>query len=153
MSGSNSTFANTNTSGATRLDPAPDKEARSSDSGSYPRSLGGQAKNLAVEDTSNSSDTRLGGTSSAGVAPSYVNSQADGGLPKGKNLSEGGFESNDDKNASFTTDIGGKDDPGRLAEEKFQRQNANATDIAGVPGQQNVPGDNTYDVLGDETSA
>jgi hypothetical protein len=159
VAGANSTFANTNTSGATQLDPAPDAEARSPDSGPYPSSLGGQAKDLAVENTSGSSDTALGGTSSDCVAPSYINSQfLDGGRPKGKNLTEGGFDSDDRKNASFTSEIGSKDDPGRLAEEKFVRENADAADAAGMPRLQGGSGgsggssDNTYGVLDGETS-
>jgi len=153
VSGANSTFANTNTSGATTLEPAADAEARSSGAGSYPGSLGGQAKDLAVENTSGSSDTGLGGTSSAGVAPTYVNSQyVDAAGPKGKNLTEGGFESNDSKNASFNGDIGGKNDPGRLAEEKFQRSNADAAGDAAMPRQQGDVGDNAYESLGGDTS-
>ena len=96
----------------------------------------------------------MGGTSSAGVAPSYVNSQfLDGGRPKGKNLTEGGFESDDGKNASFNSEIGSKDDPGRLAEEKFVRENADTADTGGMPRLQGGSEDNTYGVLGGETSA
>jgi hypothetical protein len=88
------------------------------------------------------------------VAPNYVASQfVDGGLPKGKNLTEGGFTDSDGKNASFTSEIGSKDDPGRLAEEKFLRQNADAADDAGMPRQQGATGDNSFDALGSETSA
>lgn len=154
VSGSNSTFANTDTSGASTLGPAPDAEARG-DAGteSYPRSVGGQAKDLAVEDTSRLGESRGSGGSIAGVAPNYVASQyVDGGLPKGKNLTEGGFEDGDDKNASFTSEIGSKNDPGRLAEQKFQRQNADAAEDAGMPRQQGVTGDNSYDALSGETS-
>jgi hypothetical protein len=44
------------------------------------------------------------------------------GLESSGKKDEGGF---DGPNASFgDVDIGGKDDPGRLAEEKFERQNA-----------------------------
>ena len=81
-----------------------------------------------------------------------MNSQAGGGLPKGRNLTEGGFESDDSKNASFNGDIGGKNDPGRLAEEKFIRDNANASEHAGMPRQPGFTGSNTYEGLGD-TSA
>lgn len=112
--------------------------------------MGGQAKELAVENTSNNANR---GASSAGVAPNYVVSQyVNGGLPKGKNLTEGGFTDDDGKNASFTSEIGSKDDPGRLAEEKFQRENADVAENAGMPRQQGVTGDNSFDTLGD-TSA
>lgn len=154
VSGSNSTFANTNTSGATTLDAAPDAEARGgADSSSYPDSVGGQSRDTTVEDASRKFGGS-GGASSAGVAPNYVASQyVDGGLPKGNNLTEGGFSDGDVKNASFNNEIGTKNDPGRLAEEKFQRQNADAAGDAGMPRQEGVTGENTYDSLGGDTSA
>lgn len=165
VSGSNSTFANKNTSGATRLDPASDAEARQAEGdwaeekklggtgNRYPDAVGGQAKGLAVTDTQGSYETG-GASSNAGAAPSYVASQyVDGGGPKGKNLTEGGFESNDSKNASWNQDIGGKNDPGRLAEQKFERLNAGADSTAGQPRQKGVSGDNSYDALGGDTQA
>ena len=158
VSGSNSTFANENTSGAIRLDPATDAEARgaqdeSSEEKPYPDALGGQAKDLAVEKTPGSNST--GETSSsAGVAPSYVHSQnIKDGKPKGKNLTEGGFESDDTKNASFSSEIGSKDDPGRLAELKIERENADSGGDAAMPRQQGTLGDNEYDALSGDTPA
>lgn len=156
VSGSNSTFANTNTSGAVRLDPASDAEARLAQDNwasgrSYPDAVGGQEKGLAVENTQASLWSN-GSGSNAGTAPSYVNSQyVDQGEPKGQNLSEG-VEGNS-KNASFNQDIGGINDPGRLTEEKFQRQNADGSYDAAMPKQQGTTGDNTYDPLGSDTSA
>jgi len=164
VSGSNSTFANKNTSGAKRLDPASDAEARQAEgdwaeekklgaTGTYPDSVGGQAKGLAVENTQGSSQTG-GASSNAGTAPSYVSSQyIDPSGPKGKNLTEGGFDSDDSKNASWNQDIGTKNDPGRLAEDKFERQNAEAGFDAGAPRQKGVTGDNNYDALGGDTQA
>jgi hypothetical protein len=148
VSGANSTFANTNTSGATTLSPAINSEARDIDSGTYPDALGGQSKDTTVEDT-----TR-GSSGNAGVAPTYVNSQfVDESGPKGKNLTEGGFTDSDGKNASFNGQIGRKNDPGRLAEEKFVRDNANASESAGMPLQGGDTGYNSFDALGGETSA
>lgn len=157
VEGGNSTFANANTSGATRLDPASDAEARLAQGDweeerklgaaatSYPSAAGGQSKGLAVENTEGSYET----DSAAGTAPSYVNSQfQDQAGPKGKNLTEGGFESNDSKNASFNNEIGTKNDPGRLAEEKMQRANADAAGDAAMPRQKGMSGDNEYDALG-----
>jgi len=118
---STSTSTHTNTSGTSKLEPAPDARSRSDNQpGEYK-----QSKALAVEDTTGSYETG-GGTSSAGTAPSYVNivTAEKGGKPKGKNLTEGGFESYDGKNGSFNGDIGGKDDPGREAEFEFERRNA-----------------------------
>jgi len=165
VQGANSTFANANTSGATRLDPASDAEARlaqedweeerklGAGANSYPAAAGGQSKGLAVENTEGSYETG-GASSAAGTAPSYVNSQfEDQAGPHGKNLTEGGFESNDSKNASFNQEIGTKNDPGRLAEEKMQRSNADAAGDAAMPRQQGVTGGNEYDALGGDAPA
>lgn len=120
---------------------------------SYPTAAGGQSKGLAVENTQGSYETG-GASSTAGTAPSYVNSQyQDRGGPHGKNLTEGGFESNDRKNASFNQEIGTKNDPGRLAEQKFQRINADAAGDAGMPRQKGMTGDNEFDALGGDTRA
>jgi hypothetical protein len=81
-----------------------------------------------------------------------VSQYVDGGPPKGKNLTEGGFEDSDDKNASFTSEIGSETDPGRLAEQKFERVNADPARDAAMPRQKGVTGDNPYDALGGETS-
>jgi len=120
----------------------------------YPAAANGQSKGLAVENTQGSYQT--GGTSSnAGTAPSYVNAQSEThpGGPKGKNLTEGGFESDDSKNASFTSDIGTENDPGRLAEERMLRENADPAGDAAMPRQQGLSGVNEYDALGGDTPA
>lgn len=107
-----------------------------------------------MENTSRSSDTGLGGSSSAGIAPSYVNVQyLDRGKPKGKHLTEGGFDDSDSKNASFTSDIGTKDDPGRLAEQRFELLNAESALDAGTPKQKGFVRDNPYEALGEESPA
>jgi len=73
--------------------------------------------------------------------------------PKGVNLTEGGFESDDTKNASFTSEIGSKNDPGRLAELKIQRQNADSAGDAALPRQKGITGDNAFDALSGDTNA
>ena len=106
-----------------------------------------------MENTEGSYQTG-GATSAAGIAPSYVNSQfQDVAGPHGKNLTEGGFESTDSKNASFNQEIGTKNDPGRLAEEKMFRANADAAGDAAMPRQKGMTGDNEYDALGGDTPA
>ncbi|KAL3427137.1 hypothetical protein PVAG01_00646 [Phlyctema vagabunda] len=157
VSGSNSTFANTNTSGAHKLSAATDAESRSdgNDSATYPSGLGGQSKGTTVTDTTRGSDPNLGGEGRGNLggshvdeAPSYVNSQyIDAGKPKGKNLTEGGFSDDDGKNASFNGDIGGKNDPGRLAEQGFDRSNAAVDNVAAVGTGKTDGG--KYDTLGD----
>ena len=73
--------------------------------------------------------------------------------PKGKNLTEGGFDSDPSNNASLTSDIGTENDPGRIAEQKFQRANAESGPDAGSgPRQKEVTGDGQFDVLEEEQS-
>jgi len=152
VSGKSSTFANKNTSGADKLPPTSDASSRPDDNSSYPDGLGGQSKATAVEDTTGSSVTG-GSTSVAGTAPTYVNNQyiRDPSGPKGKNLTEGGFESDDKKNASWTSDIGDKNDPSRLAEERLAASNQASS--GGIPTQKGPTGDGQYDALGGDTEA
>ena len=122
----------------------------------------GRGKGVAAEDAergvaggSGSGNGGGGGGSSAGVAPSYINSQfVDGGLPKGKNLTEGGFSDSEGKNnTSFNGEIGGRDDPGRLAEERFEKSNAEGAGGVGMPRQMGGVGDNAFDVIGGDAAA
>lgn len=86
------------------------------------------------------------------VAPSYVHTghaatDDPHNKPHGKGLTEvQDFEDGEGKNASFGTDIGGKDDPGRVAEEAFERANAVPGFEAG-PRQKGVEGEGRYDAL------
>lgn len=148
VSGANSVFANENTSAATRLHPASDAEARmAQEDWAEEKKLGAAATTYQTQSPSN-------GGSSAGTAPSYVNSQfQDRSGPKGENLTEGGFDSYGAKNASFDSEIGSRDDPGRLAEQKFQRDNADAAESAGFPKQQGSTGENAFEALDRNTAA
>jgi hypothetical protein len=71
--------------------------------------------------------------------------------PKGENLKEGGFDS-DAPNASFSTDIGSKKDPGRVALNDIEASN---TPYAGGTGPQQtkITNDGQFDSLGGDTSA
>lgn len=73
--------------------------------------------------------------------------------PKGKNITEGGFDS-DAPNASFNGEIGGKKDPGRVAEAQFQKSNAQSGgDVAGGPKQSGLSGGSPYEALKREEGA
>lgn len=74
-----------------------------------------------------------------------------GQAPHGKNISEGGFDSNA-PNASFNNDIGGKNDPGRAALNDMQRNAQQSAGDAGIPKQGGVSNDGQFDALKD-TSA
>jgi len=160
----------TDTSNATRLDPAPDAEARQASAEWSENSqlnagsaLGGQS-----EGKGPTYNTAAGGTATqptsggsggapttadgnAAAAPGYAShpapSMGDNFQPKGKNITEGGFEGNE-PNASFTSDIGDENDPGRAA---LQRTDVPVSGGAG-PRQTQVSGDGQFDNL-DETSA
>lgn len=169
-----STTSNTtDVSGATRLDPAPDAEARQASeewSESAQMNAGaGLGKESGVGPTFNTGGT-LGGasggvsdttnqsssydTGNAAPAPGAQDHPApvmgDDFKPKGKNITEGGFDS-DAPNASFNTDIGGKDDPGRVALEQMEGENTPFAGGAG-PKQGEVSNDGQYDVLKDESA-
>lgn len=152
----NSGGSDTNTSGNTRgsssghpredVSGDSDERTRRETSGYNPTS----------QDVSRSSNDPA--PSNASVAPSYVASvtaqPTQSGKPKGKNLTEGGFEDTDDSaanNASFTAEIGSENDPGRAAEHGFQRTNA-AVAGGGGPRQSEVTGKGQYDVLEGEQS-
>jgi len=85
----------------------------------------------------------------AGQAPSYVADVTDGyqhSKPDGRNIGHGGFSS-DDKNASFDSEIGSEQDPGRAAINKFQRTNAKSAPDAGVPRQKGLNTETPFDAL------
>jgi hypothetical protein len=122
---------------------------------SYPDAAGGQAKGLAVENTQGSYETG-GASSHADPAPTYVAvpKLVNTGKPKGKNLKEGGFDDDDRFNASLSSDIGTNNDPGRIAELKFEQVNANTTAAsASTMPKQHMATDTPYNVLSDEESA
>jgi len=73
--------------------------------------------------------------------------------PKGKNLTEGGFESTDRNNASFNSEIGSEQDPGRAAEQKFQRYVAESGNDVGGPRQKGVDNQNWYQPLENDQRA
>ena len=118
------------------------------------RSTGGAAARSTDNSASNNnspSDQKItseNDTSSSSVdpAPTYIASQyVNPGLPKGKNLKEGGFDSDDKNNASFNSDIGTENDPGRAAEVNFQK--TATSNVGSGPRQGGLSGDGQYDAL------
>ncbi|EMC99189.1 hypothetical protein BAUCODRAFT_146165 [Baudoinia panamericana UAMH 10762] len=160
---------NTDTSGARTLNAAPDAEARQAQEGWSETAavkagdkLGGKDAGIGPtynEAAGGSSGSGGGGNYSSGSgqgakAPGYYDNPApsmgDSFKPKGANLKEGGFSS-DDPNASFDTDIGGKNDPGRAALGAMEARDAAPSGGAGARDQK-VTGDGQFSNL-DETSA
>lgn len=66
-------------------------------------------------------------------------------------MTEGGFDTGA-ANASYSTDIGGKRDPGRVALGQFEEQNESAAGGAG-PKQSRVTNDGQFESLGGDTEA
>ncbi|KAJ5314381.1 High-affinity fructose transporter ght6 [Penicillium atrosanguineum] len=174
VSGSKSTLNNTDTSSATKLPSAPvgglrdDRERQEK----YPEALGGQGNFPGVHlsqsgyvggPTSSkeqkgmhagqqSTASGSGPSHVAGQAPSYINDVTDGykhSKPDGRNIHEGGFSS-DDKNASFTTEIGSDQDPARAAINKFQRTNAESGPDAGRARQKGVEDQHPFQTLDEQ---
>jgi hypothetical protein len=83
-------------------------------------------------------------------APGYTthvaSSSALGGKPKGKNLTEGGFDDDASRNASFNPDIKSEEDPGREAIKHFQGVTQSVSGNAG-PTEKKISGDGQFDVL------
>jgi len=117
-----STAANKDTSGAKTLGPAPDAEAR------LATEEWGESASLNAGKSLNEKGEyeTVGGTGSAhtvGTAPSAQGRDGSKGeLPKGKNLTEGGFDAGA-SNASYA-DVGSGRNPSRLAELEFEKRNA-----------------------------
>ncbi|KAF7115883.1 hypothetical protein CNMCM5793_003626 [Aspergillus hiratsukae] len=201
VSGSSSTFNNTDTSGATKLSSAPDAATREEldKKEKYPENMGGQGKfpgahvpetgytggsTAAKQDmgmgkgvystqqqrtyrpqtrsqTQSQSETQpqaqpaeASGSGyrsqyNGGQAPSYIESatgQFKNTKPKGNNLQEGGFDSDPNNNASFTSEIGSDQDPGRFAENFSQRKAAEtgAADAARGPVEKGISDTQTW---------
>lgn len=169
------TTNNTDTSGATTLEAAPSAAVRDAGKGSNEDAelSKGSSKTEGVGPTYSAAtggsgtdshgskpyNTNTGGSNQGGTAPSYVTAGANAGgvsQPKGANLKEGGFDS-DAKNASFDSDIGDKNDPGRLAENKFVAASGagGASTVGSVSGnastrQTGVANDGQFDALKEE---
>lgn len=112
-----------------------------------------QNRNAEPENASNTAMPR----SFAGEAPSYVNSQytSDKNGPHGKNLKEGGFEHQevyDGVRKAFNSEPGSINDPGRLAEAKFEQREAANPGVASNRDAQMNTG-TAFDGLGRDENA
>lgn len=176
VSGNQSTLKNTDTSAANTLPSAPVGAAREDRQrqDKYPEALGGQGRfpgghgvgysggstaakqQMGINTGEYAASQHLPGQAAASgscqynnrQAPSYINDDTDGyqgQKPKGKNL-HAGFSS-DDQNASFTSEIGSEMDPGRAAENKFQRTVAESGADVGGPRQKGVDNQTIYQAL------
>ena len=145
-----STTTNTaDISNATRLDPAPDAEARqASEEWNEAVQLNagaGLGKDAGQGPTWNTPGGVADATNQDAGAPRGED------MPKGKNITEGGFDA-DAPNASYTAEIGTKKDPGRVALERFEEENTPFAGGAG-PREGQISNDGQYDALKRDTSA
>ena len=164
VKGSNSTLANDDTSAATTLPPARDAESRDDQSQSQDTSSSSEQPGGVKDDEEAGGQSNIPAKTSAeglsgdgaveksgpdvDAAPSYVTNLAveNTAKPKGKNITEGGFDS-DDTNSAMP-EPGSEDDPGRASLQGFQNQQA-AT-VGSGPRQGGVTGDGQYDILEDD---
>jgi len=135
--GSHSTFANTDISAAKELPPAANAEAR----------LIEEDWSMDFGHRSNAAQAHPAGAGPSGspsrVAPTYIESvvhNMGSAKPKGKNLTESGFESDPARNVSFTSEIGSDQDPGRQSEIKFESEMAETPGAAALPLDRGVAG-------------
>ncbi|PYI21609.1 hypothetical protein BO99DRAFT_410832 [Aspergillus violaceofuscus CBS 115571] len=148
VSGQNSTVTNTDTSNARKIEPAsqqpqPQSQQPNTDKihphQHQPRhNVGQQQQQQQQQQQKHQQAPASGSGYQGGVAPSYVHDVLDNlgnTKPKGTNLQEGDIP-DDAPNASYTTDIGSENDPGRLAQGGFQLRSAESGPAGTPAGRQ-----------------
>jgi hypothetical protein len=112
----------------------------------------GPTYNTTGSSTSQSRSGRSGDDprTAVGAAPSGQPTFESDLKPKGRGLKGVGFDDGA-PNASFNNEIGGRNDPGRVAEQKFQRENAESGPDAGGAGprQGALDKENLYNAVGE----
>ena len=99
------------------------------------------------------SEGNSSGFTNADPAPTYASVNHHDSKPKGTNIKEGGFDS-DAPNASFTSEIGTDQDPGRQGEYDQQRRSAGDAADSGLPKtQRGLDGDHPYQSLNSDETA
>ena len=126
-------------------------DAGSNSSGNQAREETGQASNsdTSVRETRDA-EASLPRNPAPGYA-AYVASSTSGGKPKGKDLTEGGFDDDPANNASLNPDVDSENDPAREAIKHFQGVTQSASGDVG-PTQKKLSGEGQYDVLGTDES-
>ncbi|KAB8073187.1 hypothetical protein BDV29DRAFT_176025 [Aspergillus leporis] len=154
VSGSKSTLNTKDTSAASELPPAPTGAARENarqgtQQGTRQSARLQQQQQSTFQNqqrgTANASGSGYTSKHNAGAAPSYVKDVVgDFGnkKPHGKNLQEGGFD--DTNNASFNTEIGSENDPGRLAERGSQQKQTESGPTGTSAGREKGVNDQQY---------
>lgn len=177
----NTTANTTDTSAATKLPPAADSRDREEPYGShrYPDSLGGQAnfpgphvpesgyvggptaakKDLGINQHAYPASEKLGAQPPGSGGGNGRQTRSTTAAQKNQNYSSAaagqGDEFPDDPkyNASFNSEIGSSQDPGRAAEQKFQRREAETSAGAAGPAQKSTGGDTWWSGLNTDQQA
>ncbi|KAH0287943.1 hypothetical protein M436DRAFT_72425 [Aureobasidium namibiae CBS 147.97] len=146
------TTNNSDTSGARVLQAAPDAEARQALEGwneeaqlNSARGIVGNGAGSGPAATSSYLARNTTADSSSGTSGAAAQH------PHGKNITEGNIDASA-PNASFTTDIGGKNDPGRQAVNDLARNAQQSAGDAGIPKDKGVSNDGQFDVLKDASA-
>ncbi|KKY17060.1 hypothetical protein UCDDS831_g06530 [Diplodia seriata] len=157
QSSAGTTANTTDTSAARTLNAAADAETRDAQSEWTEQAQLNAGSGLTGKGpTYNKTASATGntGSSAAGTAPTAYSAgklNEKDQKPKGANLTEGDIPDHA-PNASFNSEIGTKNDPGRVAEQKMQRQAQQSGLDAAQPKDKGDSGDQPYSVL-KETSA
>lgn len=146
VSSNQSTVNNTDTSAATKLPPTAAgglREDRHSQQ-KYPEDLGGQG-NFPGTHLSNSGYS--GGSTAAKNEMGMNTGEYSTASGSGRGTQQGDFPADSAKNASFTSDIGSSQDPGREAINQFQHSNAHSAYDSGRPQQKGVGSQTPFEHL------
>ncbi|KAF2126951.1 hypothetical protein P153DRAFT_399031 [Dothidotthia symphoricarpi CBS 119687] len=142
----------TDTSNATRLDPAIDAETRGAQEGWSEESQLKAGQQLGIKGLGKESgvgptwNTVKSGPGAASVAPTGTNpSDVKDGKPKGANLTE----DNELHGRTVFGQVGTMQDPGRVAESEFGKKDA----VTGGPKDAPQSGESKFSALGGDTSA
>ena len=123
-----------------------------------PSSSTGTSGQIAGNESGPTENTLQGeGGADVDTAPGYIGSVVSEanktGKPKGKNITEGGFDDDPSNNASFNSEIGSENDPGRKAVGDMQKKTQG---VSGGTGPRQAPGESEnsqYDVLDTDQAA
>ena len=138
------------------LQAAPDAEARQALEGWNEEAQLNSARGIlgnGAGDGPAATSSYLASTTTANKTSADSSSGTSGSAqhPHGKNITEGNIDASA-PNASFTTDIGGKNDPGRQAVNDLARNAQQSAGDAGIPKDKGVSNDGQFDVLKDASA-
>jgi len=151
------TTNNYDTASAKVLNSAPDAEARMATEEWSENAALKAGRGLSSSDENGGGES-YSKSSGSNESASYDSAAASGAYddppkskPHGKDITEGGFDDSA-PNASFNQDIGGKNDPGRLAEQQFAASNARNAATAGFEGGREETEVGSFDQLEEESA-